>query len=358
MIRYPNGEQCRTDNADNFFNVNDESLINFDTDLNSCNEFTEKVEDCNSSVAHMLLEAREEYKMSTSSSQFLCQETQKLIDLDRAVTFKKMLPYLKTDLNVNKHNNLQSLLNSFSQVSQAFGKFSTGKCLDNYISNKEHFVRPTEIQLGFNPVKCVSETYQYIPIFKTLDVLLKHEDVLAQIFKQRPDSEILSCYRDGDVFKNHPLFSTNKQSLQINIYDDEFVIVNPLGNKTKKYKILAFYFTLGNFDTNINSKLYSIQLLLLAKSIHVKKYGVYAVLTPVLEDLNFLEKTGITIKFRHQTLTFLGSVSLIISDNLAAHWLAGFQENFSTVKRVCRFCMCKRSDMASCFNSDSCVEDS
>ena len=42
---------------------------------------------------------------------------------------------------------------------------------------------------------------------------------------------------------------------------------------------------------------------------------------------------------------FKGTVTMIIPDNLAAHALGGFFCNFSTVKRFCRFCNCRKSQL-------------
>ena len=71
----------------------------------------------------------------------------------------------------------------------------------------------------------------------------------------------------------------------------------------------------------------------------VQKYSYKEILQPVFNDILTLETTGIEIKLGSQEHTFLGTVSI---DNLAAHALAGFYCNFSTVGRFCRFCNCTR----------------
>ena len=50
------------------------------------------------------------------------------------------------------------------------------------------------------------------------------------------------------------------------------------------------------------------------------------------------------------TFIFRGSISFIASDNLGAHFLGGFQENFSTSKRGCRFCTATRNAWQGVFN--------
>ena len=42
---------------------------------------------------------------------------------------------------------------------------------------------------------------------------------------------------------------------------------------------------------------------------------------------------------------FKGTVTMVITDNLAAHALGGFFSNFSTVQRFWRFCNCRKSQL-------------
>ncbi len=42
---------------------------------------------------------------------------------------------------------------------------------------------------------------------------------------------------DGELFKEHPIFSSNPQALQLILYFDELQVANPLGTKAKKNKL-------------------------------------------------------------------------------------------------------------------------
>ena len=42
---------------------------------------------------------------------------------------------------------------------------------------------------------------------------------------------------DGELFKEHPIFSVNLEALQIISYYDEMQVANPLGSKAKNNKI-------------------------------------------------------------------------------------------------------------------------
>ena len=56
-------------------------------------------------------------------------------------------------------------------------------------------------------------------------------------------------------FRNNELFSNVLLAVQIILYHDEFQVSNPLGNKTKKHEISAFYFVLGNISAKCGSRL-------------------------------------------------------------------------------------------------------
>ena len=60
---------------------------------------------------------------------------------------------------------------------------------------------------------------------------------MIQITAERFHSDFMEDYCDGEVFKNHPLFSLEKKALQLLLYYDEVEICNPLGSKRKIHKL-------------------------------------------------------------------------------------------------------------------------
>lgn len=57
------------------------------------------------------------------------------------------------------------------------------------------------------------------------------------------------------------------------MYTDDFEIVNPIRSHRKKHKIMAFYWMLKIFPAKYKSRLSAIQLVALAKTAVVKKFG-------------------------------------------------------------------------------------
>lgn len=66
------------------------------------------------------------------------------------------------------------------------------------------------------------------------------------------------------------------------------------------------------------------------------------VLKPVINDLVILEQSGIFLSKLGRTVK--GTVQCVVADNLGAHSIAGFVENFSGTY-ICRFCTAERSEI-------------
>ena len=76
-----------------------------------------------------------------------------------------------------------------------------------------------------------------------------------------------------------------------------------------------------------------------------EKYGYQKLLKPLIDDLKVLETTGVLFKFEGHTHKLRGTVTMVVTDNLAAHALGGFFCNFSTVQKFCRFCNISKNQL-------------
>lgn len=74
------------------------------------------------------------------------------------------------------------------------------------------------------------------------------------------------------------------------------------------------------------SALHSTQLAVLCNSNDVRQFGYAKVFAPLLRDLKTLEEVGVYIETFGDCLK--GTVYSVVSDNLAAHGLAVFNESF------------------------------
>lgn len=94
--------------------------------------------------------------------------------------------------------------------------------------------------------------------------------------------------------------------LQINIYYDDAEVCNPLGSKSKVHKLGKhflsihnisasdfFYYILGNLHPKYRSSLRTVQLLAVAESSVIEKYGSNVILKSFIDDVKELEQVNI-----------------------------------------------------------------
>lgn len=207
------------------------------------------------------------------------------------------------------------------------------------------YIPPKSVLLGLddNHKEC---SYHYVPIIKSIPVLLNNMSHLENIFDKRPTnfySEYTDFF-DGKAYKNNTFFHHDRR-LEIMLYVDSFNVAQPLGAAKSTYKIMAVYYAIGNIPRSERFKLKNMQLAILCLESNIKKFGIDAIFDKLIEDLLKIEIEGINIKCdSNQMKNIKGSVIFIIADNLGSHQIGGFFENFSTSKYFCRTCKINLDD--------------
>ncbi|XP_026777285.1 uncharacterized protein LOC113531030 [Pangasianodon hypophthalmus] len=204
---------------------------------------------------------------------------------------------------------------------------------------KTHFsvVEPVEYILDNKD----NRTFQYVPILQSLLQVLKNieeKDLVTQ--KNTGCASQYQSFHDGSHFHENKFFAGDVKILSLILYFDDFEVCNPLGTSRKIHKVTAVYWVLGNFPAHARSTLASINLAILCKADDTKRFGFQKVLEPLLTDLQSLEKDGIFIPSLGKVMK--GTVVSVVADNLGAHSVGGFVENF-TGSHVCQFCLADRS---------------
>ena len=168
-------------------------------------------------------------------------------------------------------------------------------------------MEPKELQVGFNPETSKVDSVQYIPIFETLKILRSKEDIFIYHIEQQNtvtanfnlrSDDTLKSFQNGKTFYENRLLNSNKKTVKLILYHDGFEVVNPLGNKTVKYKTSAFYFVLGKLPSKFKSKLSDIKLVLLTSAQIVSRYGYEKILQPVLDDIKELGQKWLRLRLK------------------------------------------------------------
>lgn len=253
-----------------------------------------------------------------------------------------ILSRLETNgIDISKDTTLYNALVDHSVINSLWSVVASDSKISRYCKDNLGLVEAERVLLGTDVITGKTECYQYISICKTLQHYIKHADVWESLNRGtcRPKAaDVLYDYKDGTAFKKHNYFSLYTEALRVHMYIDDLELCNPLGGAKKKHCITAVYFQIGNVEQKHLSALRSIHVACIAKSVHVKKYGLDKVLERFMKDILILESEGIQVSINGKLEVLFGSLATVCADNLASHEIGGFRGCFNS-GRICRFCM-------------------
>ncbi|XP_036339979.1 uncharacterized protein LOC118749290, partial [Rhagoletis pomonella] len=184
-------------------------------------------------------------------------------------------------------------------------------------------------------------TFQYVPIVDTISTLFKNKSFKNLYYNKNHlcKDGVYVNYCCSKNYKQSTLFQSNENALQIQLFYDEFEVVNPLGSKTGIHKIGAIYFSIRNLPYEYFSKLRNIYLVALFFCTDLKnEYTDFnMILAPIVADLKYLEEDGINI----DGCNIKGTLVTVAHDNLGANILSGFASSFRATY-YCRICTMNR----------------
>ncbi|KYM93954.1 hypothetical protein ALC62_15436, partial [Cyphomyrmex costatus] len=285
--------------------------------------------------------------LNLSTKYFLTERAlQAVIDCMSSITEFSRQHFIATLTESNLQNDVKDKIkdmfqNSYHIFSNLYNPVNGLNTYSRNVYFKENFnmVTPKQINLGFgiNHEQCY---YHYIPIVKTLEFLLQNSDIRQFCLNSynHCNDNILSDIQSGNVIKSNNFFNSNRNVLQIILYQDAFEVCNPLGVAKKKFKLVGIYMVLGNLPAYLRSKVEHIQLVMLCYEKYIKFFGWDKVLEPLINDLRSIKKDGIIISVADKTINFVGTVVAVLGDNLGSHQIGGFTENFHSSTYFCRFC--------------------
>lgn len=192
-------------------------------------------------------------------------------------------------------------------------------------------------------------TFQYVPVLETLKSLFKNTIFKEEFLKSHHtcDTEVYQNFCCASIFKNNDFFISQIPVIQLQLFFDEFEVVNPLGSKTSIHKIGAIYMTIRNFENN--SKLYNIYVVALffSQDLRNEFISFNNILKPIVEDIKILEESGIEIG----NILIKGTLCTFSFDNLGANTCFGFVESFRA-NYFCRICEMHREETQKVIKED------
>lgn len=224
-------------------------------------------------------------------------------------------------------------------------QFDSNYKLTTHIQNNNKYVKPVTVNLGTDEYHnhCI---FHYVPILETIQSLMSDKTFFSLFnLSKEFEHDIYFDYNDGSAYKTNSFLTGPEKRIEILLFQDAFETCSPLASSKKKHKLIGIYMVIGNINRKFRSSIQNIQLVLLCKESHIKRFGFNKILEPVIKDLTILENHGIQIlnQNSNEINTYYGSLIAMLGDNLGSHQIGGFLENFSFAEYFCRYCCYTRS---------------
>ena len=127
-------------------------------------------------------------------------------------------------------------LNPLKFLSRA-GCLGTERKRQSFYRKNFTVVEPVEYVLNAQEKK---HTFVYVPILDLLSKLLERSEILQTLQRSNEQEGHYSSFQDGEYFKENRLLS-DKLSIALGLYIDDFEICNPLGTSKNKHKVCGIY---------------------------------------------------------------------------------------------------------------------
>ena len=206
------------------------------------------------------------------------------------------------------------------------------------------YVEPEKIYLGkeYKTIKGfprkVNMYGYYIPIEKVIQAIMHSCHVLHCIENPHYSRDnIMRDFCDGNYIRGSEYFKANPEALQIILFYDDAEFCNPIGHRTRKHSMGLFYWTLGNFPPSCRSSYSSIFLLAVAKTKHLKKWGIGNLLVDFISTMQKMD-TGITVKINGIEKVIKGRLIACPCDSLGSASIGGYKMPGPFSKKPCRSC--------------------
>ncbi len=164
----------------------------------------------------------------------------------------------------------------FEEARRPLEFLSTDGKQKNYFRSLPTFIEPVKYSFGqprfetdTDPdgtpcQRMVFDTWQYVPIAKTLEVVLSQREIADSVqnsFNNCRADGIIEEFEDALLFRklNKSFADKAHRTIALDIYYDDIETTNPLGSKTTIHKVGVFYFVIRNLPSLYDSCMDNIQ---------------------------------------------------------------------------------------------------
>lgn len=261
-----------------------------------------------------------------------------------------------------------SLSNSIeSLMTSPLATLSTERKRLNHFKALGSYVEPIPIVIGqrlekakvknilrIQPVECKEH---FIPLRDVLKQFLSLEGLLVEILQYMDqlngENVVITNFIQGTFWRNRMINNAHRIVIPLFMYFDDYETGNVLGSHSGIHKLGAVYFSIPCLPPWRSSVLSNIFLSLLFHSTDRTAFGNNVIFKPVIDEINFLSETGLSINIPTFNGTIFFELAVILGDNLGLHSMMGFTESFSA-NFSCRVCKVPKEILkVQCYEDES-----
>ncbi|KAL5242322.1 hypothetical protein ACI65C_009732 [Semiaphis heraclei] len=257
--------------------------------------------------------------------------------------------------------------NFIKVVEDALLNFKTEHKRFQYFSEQGSYIPPKEKVIGqrlnnmmvrglsvLKPYNC---TEQVIPLRCVLQKFFSLENVLSETFDfmatLKNNSGVITNFIQGSYWQTRIKHHEGRLVLPLFMFFDDYESGNVLGSHSGIHKLGAVYVSIPCLPPYRSTSLSNIFLALLFHSSDRLQFGNRVIFNSIIDEFNFLMKTGVYIDSLQFKGTIYFELGLILGDNLGLHTITGLVESFSS-NFCCRICtMNKENIKTQCYEDQS-----
>lgn len=164
-------------------------------------------------------------------------------------------------------------------------------------------------------------------------------------FLAHDSTQTIEHFLQGSFWQSRRVLHGDKLVMPFFLQIDDFEPLNALGSHSSIHKLGAAYVSLPCLPKHYQSQLSSIFMALLYHSSDRVEFGNRIIYEPLIEEINFLARHGISFNLADFKGIIYFELGLILGDNLGLHSVTGFAESFAC-NFPCRNCKVHKKDMA------------
>uniref|UniRef100_A0ABD2WCL6 Uncharacterized protein n=1 Tax=Trichogramma kaykai TaxID=54128 RepID=A0ABD2WCL6_9HYME len=198
---------------------------------------------------------------------------------------------------------------------------------------------------------------QFIPLRSVLKLFFEIPEIFDQTLEYLEElytnDEIITNFVQAEYWKSRRQTFGDRLVLPLVLYFDDYENNNPLGPHRGISKTGAVYVSIPCLPLQYQSKLENIFVFCSFNSLDRQIFSNSIVFSKVIEELNFLNDSGIVVELGKEQKTIFFELVLIVADNLGLHSMLGLSESFNA-NRFCHHCLIYKSEKSNVFLERQC----